>query len=238
VGHERGGELTNRVTARPFSVLLFDEVEKAHPVIFDKFLQSLEDGRLTDGLGRTTYFSQTLVIFTSNLGASGIYEKIKKNGPGAELPSWEKVQEHFEAAVREHFTTVLNRPELLGRIGNGVLAFDLLRPEHVDGIATKFLDQLVASSARAGITLELERESILDVVRRQMARPESMALGGREVRNVLDQVVRDPLVDSVQRGGQRRGAYRIFVPDGESVAVAVSPAGPQAPPRELSGENA
>ena len=220
VGHERGGELTNRVAARPFSVLLFDEIEKAHPAIFDKFLQILEDGRLTDGLGRTTYFSQTLIIFTSNLGASGIYEQIKKNGAGAELPSWEKVQEHFEKAVRDHFTTVLNRPELLGRIGNGVLAFDLLRPEYVDAIATKFLDQLVASSARADITLELDRESILDVVRRKMARPESMALGGREVRNVLDSVVRDPLVDSVQRSGQRRGVYQLFVPDGEQVAVA------------------
>ena len=128
VGHERGGELTNRVSAQPFSVLLFDEIEKAHPATFDKFLQILEDGRLTDGLGQTTYFSQTLIIFTSNLGATGIYERIRDRGPGQELPSPAEVAEHFEEAVRHHFTTQLNRPELLGRIGNGVLAFDIVGP--------------------------------------------------------------------------------------------------------------
>jgi len=233
VGHERGGELTNRVSERPFSVLLFDEIEKAHPAIFDKFLQILEDGRLTDGLGRTTYFSQTLIIFTSNLGAAGIYEKVRDRGPDGGLPSVAEIQAHFEEAVRRHFTTDLNRPELLGRLGNGVLAFDLLRPQHVDAIASKFLSQLVASSARAGITLDLDRDSILDVVRREMSKPQSMALGGRQVRNVLDRVVRDPLVDTVRRTGQRQGGYTLFVPHGEPVAVAVPSAArprPQARP--------
>jgi energy-coupling factor transporter ATP-binding protein EcfA2 len=230
VGHERGGELTNRVTQRPFSVLLFDEIEKANAAVYDKFLQILEDGRLTDGLGQTTYFSQTLIIFTSNLGASSIYEKIMARGPGHELPSPEEVATHFEQAVREHFTAKLNRPELLGRIGNGVLAFDLLRPAHVDAIAAKFMDQFVASSARAGITLDLDRESILDTVRREMARPESLALGGRQVRNVLDRVIRDPLIDAVRQSGRRRGAYSVFVPSGEQAAVAIAaPSIPAAP---------
>jgi energy-coupling factor transporter ATP-binding protein EcfA2 len=232
VGHERGGELTNRVSERPFSVLLFDEIEKAHPAIFDKFLQILEDGRLTDGLGKTTYFSQTLIIFTSNLGAAGIYEKVRDEG----LPSVAEVQTHFEEAVRRHFTTELNRPELLSRLGNGVLAFDLLRPQHIDAIASKFLSQLVASSTRAGITLDLERDSILDAVRREMSRPEAMALGGRQVRNVLDRIVRDPLVDTVRETGQRQGGYTLFVPGGESVARAVpSAVRPQPQARHTCG---
>ena len=221
VGHERGGELTNRVSAQPFSVLLFDEIEKAHPATFDKFLQILEDGRLTDGLGQTTYFSQTLIIFTSNLGATGIYEKIRNGAPGQELLSPGEVAAHFEEAVRHHFTTQLNRPELLGRIGNGVLAFDIVRPAYVDEVASKFLDQLVASSARKGITLELERESILDVVRKEMTRPESLALGYREVRNVLDRVVRDPLIDAARSGGHQ-ASYRLYVPGGQPVAVVVA----------------
>ena len=218
VGHERGGELTNRVSAQPFSVLLFDEIEKAHPATFDKFLQILEDGRLTDGLGQTTYFSQTLIIFTSNLGATGIYERIRNRGPGQELPSPAEVAEHFEEAVRQHFTTQLNRPELLGRIGNGVLAFNIVRPAYLDNVASKFLDQLVASCARKGITLELERESILDVVRREMARPESLALGYREVRTVLDRVVRDPLIDTARSSGHQT-SYWMFIPEGEPTAA-------------------
>src|SRR5262249_16292031 len=123
VGHERGGELTNRVSARPFSVLLFDEIEKAHESTFDKFVQILEDGRLSDGLGQTTYFSQTLIIFTSNEGADTLYEMITKRGPGQGLPSPEEVAKHFNNAVRDYFTIKLGRPELLGRLGTVVLAF-------------------------------------------------------------------------------------------------------------------
>jgi energy-coupling factor transporter ATP-binding protein EcfA2 len=231
VGHERGGELTNRVSAQPFSVLLFDEIEKAHPATFDKFLQILEDGRLTDGLGQTTYFSQTLIIFTSNLGASGIYELIRDRGPGQELPTPEEVAAHFDEAVRQHFTTQLNRPELLGRIGNGVLAFDIVRPAYLDEVASKFLDQLVASSARKGITLELAHDSILDVVRREMARAESLALGYREVRNVLDRVVRDPLIDAVRFSGHR-SSYSLHVPEGQAVAV-VAPGHRTQPPGDI-----
>jgi energy-coupling factor transporter ATP-binding protein EcfA2 len=224
VGHERGGELTNRVSARPFSVLLFDEIEKAHESTFDKFLQILEDGRLTDGLGQTTYFSQSLIIFTSNEGADTLYEVITKRGSDQGLPSTEEVAKHFNKAVRDYFTVKLGRPELLGRIGNGVLAFDIIRPEYVDAVASKFLDQLAASSARKGIALELERESILGVVRQEMARPESLALGYREVRNVLDRVVRDPLVDAARQGGQL-GSYSVSVPAGGLVAHVKSGTG-------------
>lgn len=218
VGHERGGELTNRVMSRPFSVLLFDEIEKSHESVFDKFLQILEDGRLTDGLGRTAYFSQSLIIFTSNLGATPLYSLLQKG----ELPSYEEVSELFQHEVSEHFATTLKRPELLGRIGNGVLAFDVLRPENIPAITAKFLRQITASAARAGIDLELDQESITAGVARQMRNPRSLALGGREIRNILDRSVRAPLIDCVVATGRRTGRFHVELPQDRSVAV-VSP---------------
>ncbi len=189
VGHERGGELTNRVSQRPFSVLLFDEIEKAHSVVFDKFLQILDDGRLTDGLGRTAYFSQTLIIFTSNLGAAESYQWMKESS----LPPYDRVAAHFESHVRDHFTNKLGRPELLGRIGNGIIAFDVLRPEIISSVAEKFLGQLAASAARRGRRLAVDTAPIVADVEREVARGGNIALGARGIRDVLDRLVREPL---------------------------------------------
>jgi energy-coupling factor transporter ATP-binding protein EcfA2 len=210
VGHERGGELTNRVQQRPFSLLLFDEIEKAHQSIFDKFLQILDDGRLTDGLGRTSYFAHTLIIFTSNLGAREIYEEIRQGG---QLP-YSEVVEHFEEAVRQHFIE-LNRPELLGRIGNGIVPFDILRPENIDLIARKFLNQLVAT-ARKTAEVFVDEESVLTLVRRVMADPAQLALGARSIRDTLDRAVKGPLVEHLIQGGS--GRYEVRIPDGADIA--------------------
>ncbi|NBE84908.1 AAA family ATPase [Micromonospora rubida] len=193
VGHERGGELTNRVSQRPFSVLLFDEIEKAHASVFDKFLQVLDDGRLTDALGNTAYFSETIIIFTSNLGAAETY-----GWPdGGELPDYDTVTTHFERAVREHFTTGLGRPELLGRLGGGITVFDILRPEFVDRIVRKLLAQLTASAGRQGVRLTVDEEAVVLRVQEVMRRPEALRLGVRSIRDALDRLVRDPLVGHV-----------------------------------------
>lgn len=115
VGFEEGGQLTNAVKKRPFSLVLFDEIEKAHPRILDKFLQILEDGRLTDGKGETVSFSETVIVFTSNIGAAEV-------DPGAA-----DVRGAFVARVREHFFKKLNRPELLGRIGeSNIVPFNFI----------------------------------------------------------------------------------------------------------------
>jgi len=211
VGHERGGELTNRVQQRPFSLLLFDEIEKAHPSIFDKFLQILDDGRLTDGLGRTSYFAHTLIIFTSNLGAREIYDEVRR---GERLP-YSEVVERFEEAVRRHFIEELNRPELLGRIGNGIVPFDILRPENIDLIARKFLGQLMATTRKTA-EVSVDEESVLAMVRRVMADPAELALGARSIRDTLDRAVKGPLVDCLIQGGS--GCYEIRVPDGADIA--------------------
>jgi ATP-dependent Clp protease ATP-binding subunit ClpB len=119
VGHEAGGELTNAVREDPFRVILFDEIEKAHPRILDKFLQILEDGRLTDGRGNTVHFSESILIFTSNLGSSTVV-------PGLDYP---EIESRIKGAISDHFNTVLNRPELLNRFGDNVIVFNFIGGE-------------------------------------------------------------------------------------------------------------
>lgn len=119
VGYEEGGQLTNAVKKRPFSLLLFDEIEKAHPRILDKFLQILEDGRLTDGKGDTVLFSDTVIVFTSNIGAA----QIEVDNPD--------VRTAFIERVRSHFVNELKRPELLGRIGEGnIIPFNFMADDN------------------------------------------------------------------------------------------------------------
>jgi hypothetical protein len=130
VGHEAGGELTNAVREDPFRVILFDEIEKAHPRILDKFLQILEDGRLTDGRGNTVHFSESILIFTSNLGmyvedaSSG--QRVPNIMPGM---TYDEIEQRLKAAVSDHFTTVLNRPELLNRFGDNIVIFNFIGPQ-------------------------------------------------------------------------------------------------------------
>jgi Cdc48 subfamily AAA family protein len=119
VGFEAGGELTNAVREDPFRVILFDEIEKAHPRILDKFLQILEDGRLTDGRGNTAFFSESILVFTSNLGTRGVR-------PG--MP-YDDLESSIRGAITDHFTTELNRPELLNRFGDNIVIFDFIGPE-------------------------------------------------------------------------------------------------------------
>ncbi|XVQ12628.1 AAA family ATPase [Spirillospora sp. CA-255316] len=145
VGHEAGGELTNAVREDPFRVILFDEIEKAHPRILDKFLQILEDGRLTDGRGNTVHFSESILIFTSNLGmyvqgrditarsdvASPPAPRIQNIAPGM---SYDEIEARIKGAVADHFTEVLNRPELLNRFGDNIVVFDFIGREAADKI--------------------------------------------------------------------------------------------------------
>lgn len=121
VGYEEGGQLTNAIKEKPFSVILFDEIEKAakpNPRILDIFLQILEDGRLTDSKGETVYFSESVIIFTSNLGASQVE------------PSSDNVSEEFNRIVKDYFNKEIQRPELLGRIGySNIVPFNFIQDD-------------------------------------------------------------------------------------------------------------
>jgi ATP-dependent Clp protease ATP-binding subunit ClpA len=138
VGYERGGLLTNAVKERPFSVVLFDEIEKAHPKIMDMFLQILDEGRLTDSRGQTVFFTETVIIFTSNIGTR------TENSRGNRIDESEninkilqekitederkiKVKDHFRKAVEDFFMFEISRPELLNRIGNNIVPFNYIQ---------------------------------------------------------------------------------------------------------------
>ena len=117
VGYEEGGQLTNAIRKRPFCVLLFDEIEKAHVRILDKFLQILEDGRLTDGRGQTVSFSDSVIIFTSNICEAHVDPNLSDS----------EAQSAFLERVKDHFVKQMGRPELLNRIGDNIVAFNFVR---------------------------------------------------------------------------------------------------------------
>lgn len=182
VGFEEGGQLTNSVKQRPFSLVLFDEIEKAHPRILDKFLQILEDGRLTDGRGETVSFSETVIVFTSNIGASEI------------RPETQDVRAAFVERVREHFFHKLNRPELLGRIGeSNIVPFNFITSDaFLVEIARAKLEPLRERLREKwgieGLKFEDENRALLAI-----ARAVDKTSGGRGVPNALTTRLIDPL---------------------------------------------
>jgi hypothetical protein len=210
IGHESGGVLTNWIMERPFSVVLFDEIEKAHEKIFDKFLQVIDDGRLTDGQGRTAFFSHSVVIFTSNLGAGTLPSQV--GGSRLVLPPYDTVDQHFKKSVHDYFTTTLRRPELLGRLGSGVVAFDLLRPDVVAQIVQKFLGQLSQACTARGYDVVFDQGHVESAVAEALAE-RGLSLGARQIRSpLLDQMIRIPLnrwiIDNDPAPGARIWVHR------------------------------
>lgn len=191
VGYEEGGQLTNYVREHPFSLILFDEIEKAHGQVMDKFLQILEDGRLTDSKGQTAYFAQSVIIFTSNIGADSLFSPQSGYMPGTPVtdssPDYKEfVYRHFREKVSEHFIQTLKRPEILNRFGDNILVFDLLRPQFVKAIGQKFLKNLRESALdKRALRIQID-DSVLGLVEREMSKPENIKNGGRRIRTLLE----------------------------------------------------
>jgi ATP-dependent Clp protease ATP-binding subunit ClpA len=190
VGYDVGGELTNAIREKPFSVVLFDEIEKAHPRILDKFLQILDDGVLTSGRGDRVYFSEALIVFTSNLG---IYrqgdngERVANVLPGE---AFEQVQNKVHSEIDRHFKLVLNRPEILNRIGENIIVFDFIRED----VAVQIFEQMVNAtfSDLQGQELFIE----LTAEARQTLHSlclQDLSNGGRGIRNQLEARLLNPL---------------------------------------------
>ena len=191
IGFDAGGELTNAVREKPFSVVLFDEIEKAHPRILDKFLQILEDGRLTDGRGETTYFSEAIIIFTSNLGiyvedAHG--QRVQNVKPS---DSYETVEARVRSAIGDYFKFRLSRPELLNRIGDNIAVFNFIAPE----VGEQIFDGMLRNVARR-LRDELKLRLVMsaDIRRQLLARcTQDLSNGGRGIGNMLESVFINPL---------------------------------------------
>lgn len=209
VGYEEGGKLTNAVKAQPFSVVLFDEIEKAHPSIFDKFLQILDDGRLTDGKGETVYFSETILVFTSNLGTvSGD----PNTGEGRRLlvkpeMAYAEIRDRILQALQDHFNLTLGRPEILNRFGDNFVVFDFIRPPHDAAIVKHLVNQLLKTlHERYDIKLSISNKVIEQLT--FWIKPR-LSHGGRGIRNVVDTALVNPLAtamfdDLPKRGSQLR----------------------------------
>lgn len=197
VGYEAGGQLTNAVREHPFSVLLFDEIEKAHPSLMDKFLQILEDGRITDGRGETVYFQDCLIIFTSNLGIT----RPSATDPGRRIVNvsyeqdreYESVRTKVLEGVRSYFNEELGRPEILNRIGNNILVFDFIREDSLNGILNRQIQNIKTRLMQDhSIRLQLEqgaRTKIWQFAKEQLPKGQ----GGRGIGNVMEEKLLNPL---------------------------------------------
>jgi ATP-dependent Clp protease ATP-binding subunit ClpA len=191
VGYEAGGQLTNAVKKNPFAILLFDEIEKAHPSILDKFLQILEDGRMTDGQGNTVYFSETIIIFTSNLG---IYVKdaFGNRQPNVTMDmDYSEVEKRVRAAIEEYFKLELGRPEILNRIGENIVVFDYIRREAGEAILRAQVDKIIRRmEEQKGIRIKIEDfayESLKEAALFDLSN------GGRGVGNQVEALLINPL---------------------------------------------
>ncbi len=191
VGYEAGGQLTNAIKNNPFSILLFDEIEKAHPSILDKFLQILEDGRMTDGQGNTVYFSESVIIFTSNLG---IYTK-NHNGNlelnvNSDMP-YDEVRKRVLKGVEDYFKLELGRPEILNRIGENIVVFDFIRPDVAKMILESQLEKISSFLyAKRHIRIqisEIAKQILLD------NSIDNLNNGGRGIGNIIESLFINPL---------------------------------------------
>lgn len=206
VGYESGGTLTNAVKARPFTVLLFDEMEKAHPRVFDIFLQILSDGRLTDSKGEVVFFSESIILFTSNLGTrtsnkrdepceeSAVFERLKQAGDN------EALNNHFVDSVKKFFQSEISRPELLNRIGSdNIVSFNLINDEEtIKGMLKNRLQQIEQifnesySHATPKLAVEMDIHAIVESFYHRY-RDRVKESGGREVENLINEKFRDEL---------------------------------------------
>jgi ATP-dependent Clp protease ATP-binding subunit ClpB len=201
IGYEEGGQLTEAVRRRPYQVVLFDEIEKAHPDVFNVLLQLLDDGRLTDSQGRTVDFKNTVVIMTSNIGSTALIEAAEA-GPQA----FEGAAERVRQQLREHF-----RPEFLNRVDE-IIVFQPLDESQLREIVSLLVDGLRRRLAESNMSLEVTDEA-LSLLAREGYDP---VYGARPLRRAIQRELENPLAKRLLAGQ--------FTP-GATIRVDVSPTG-------------
>jgi ATP-dependent Clp protease ATP-binding subunit ClpB len=209
VGYEEGGQLTEAVRRRPYSVVLFDEIEKAHPEAFNALLQILDDGRLTDGQGRTIDFRNTVLIMTSNIGSSYILERSEADAV------WEEVEGHVRGSLRDHF-----KPEFLNRVDE-ILVFRPLSRQHLETIAGLQLERVARTLAEREVSVEVTPAARAAIATAGY----EPAFGARPLKRAIQRLVTDPLAMGFLEGRFRDGdSIRIDVGEGEGVLTFAVPA--------------
>jgi len=183
VGYEEGGQLTNWIKEHPFSVVLFDEIEKANPRIWDTFLQVLEDGRLTDNKGKTVYFTESIIIFTSNLGNREAMELLHKES-GTHTDA---IREIYRNSVEDYFSNTLNRVEILNRLGNNIVPFNPVDSESIYKNITISKLEIVAANIRKKINcvIKYDPDKLAGFIYGEIIKTDHK-FGGRAVINYLE----------------------------------------------------
>jgi ATP-dependent Clp protease ATP-binding subunit ClpC len=228
VGYEEGGQLTETVRRKPFSVVLFDEIEKAHPDVFNTLLQILEDGRLTDSQGRSVDFKNTVIIMTSNLGTGDLRKATVGFAKTSEAVTYEKMKDKVNEALKAHF-----RPEFLNRIDDVIVFHELSRDEVteiIDLMARRVREQLESQ----GLGLELTQEAKYFLVDRGY----DPTMGARPLRRALQRLVEDPLSEKILWKEFRAGETIIVDVEGDGPEKSVvfrSVEGFEPPPVEMAG---
>jgi ATP-dependent Clp protease ATP-binding subunit ClpC len=211
VGHDEGGQLTEKVRRKPYSVVLFDEIEKAHPEIFNVMLQILEDGRLTDSLGRVVDFRNTVVIMTSNLGAREI-GTIKTLGfkSGEDEISFESMKSKIHTELKKSFN-----PEFLNRIDD-IIIFHPLEKSHIEKIVDIQLSDVQQRLHDKNIVLELE-PSARDFL---IEKGYDKTYGARQMKRTIQRYVEDAVAEELLRGHVKEGQKVILTSGGDKLVFA------------------
>jgi ATP-dependent Clp protease ATP-binding subunit ClpC len=191
VGYEEGGYLTEKVRRRPYSVVLLDEIEKAHPDVFNILLQVLDEGHLTDNYGRVIDFKNTVVIMTSNVGARDI---TKTKGLGFSAPDEKGTFDRIAEKVKEEIGRVFN-PEFLNRLDD-VIVFHPLSEAHIKGIIRLMIDRVNKQLEEKAIRIELTADAEELLLRKGY----DATYGARQLRRTIQKHIEDPLAESIVRG--------------------------------------
>jgi ATP-dependent Clp protease ATP-binding subunit ClpB len=211
VGYEEGGQLTEQVRRHPYSVILFDEIEKAHPDVFNVLLQILEDGRLTDGKGRTVDFRNTVLVMTSNVGSTAIFELSSKDS--------ERARKEAMEALRASF-----RPEFINRIDE-IVIFNPLGKEQLKSIVGMLLKSVEKLLAERQITLELT-PAAQELLLTEGYDP---AYGARPLRRTIQRLIQDPLALQILQGTVLPGDHVRVDRDGQKDAMRFERVPPKQP---------
>ncbi|MDQ4005923.1 MAG: ATP-dependent Clp protease ATP-binding subunit [Actinomycetota bacterium] len=226
VGYEEGGQLTEAVRRKPFSVVLFDEIEKAHPDVFNTLLQILEDGHLTDAQGHKVDFKNTVIIMTSNLGTRDIQRaRVGFSATADDAADYEKMKEKVMEELKRSF-----RPEFLNRIDE-VIVFHSLTREDVKSIVTLMMKRVTAQLKSKDVEIELT-EAAKELLAEKGYDP---ALGARPLRRTIQRMVEDQLSEKLLYKEFSAG-QTIIVDARDGELVFETPTSPDVPPVELAGQ--
>ncbi|HEV7603756.1 MAG TPA: AAA family ATPase, partial [Candidatus Limnocylindrales bacterium] len=210
VGYDEGGQLTEAVRRRPYQVVLLDEIEKAHPDVFNVLLQVLEDGRLTDSQGRTVNFKNTVIIMTSNIGSAAIAARGARTGDAA----YEAMKQEVTDSLSSHF-----RPEFLNRVDE-VIVFHALTDADLEAIVDLLVADLAARLAGQEIVLELT-PAARGLLVREGSDP---AFGARPLKRTIQRLVENPLARAIVAGDFRPGDHVVADADPVSSTLVFSSA--------------